>query len=95
MPNILEIVLEKGLGFEFFKRSDNYKKYKTVETEEEPSLTRKDSKEILIDCYLYAFKLNDNGANKISCALEFWGQDEHNCKKMQKRILVFLIFGMC
>jgi hypothetical protein len=45
VPNILEIVLEKGLGFVFFKRSDNYKKYKTVETEE-PSLTRKESKEM-------------------------------------------------
>ena len=46
MPNILEIVLEKGLGFVFFKTSHNYNKYKTVETEEEPSLTRKDSKEM-------------------------------------------------
>ena len=31
VPNILEIVLEKGLGFVFFKTSYNYNKYKTVE----------------------------------------------------------------
>ena len=31
VPNILEIVLEKGLGFVFFQTSYNYNKYKTVE----------------------------------------------------------------
>ena len=38
-----------------------------VETEEGPSLTQKDSKDILIDSYLYALKLNDNAVHKISC----------------------------
>ncbi len=49
----------------------------------------------LIDFYLNALKLNDNDANKISRALKLWGQNEHDCKKVQKSILVFLIFGMC
>ena len=66
-----------------FKRSDKYNKnVRRVEAEEEPSLTQKDSKEILIDSYLYALKLHDNGANKISCALELLGQNEHNCLRL-------------
>ena len=60
----------------------------TVETEDEPSLTQKDSKGILIDSYLYALKLNDNAANKMSCALEFWRQNEQNFCRQNEQIFL-------
>jgi hypothetical protein len=77
VPESINLLKEKEHRKEK-ERSDKYNKYMTVETEGEPSLTQKDSKDILIDSYLYALKLNDNATNKISCALEFWRQNEQN-----------------
>ena len=59
-------------------RSDKYNKYITITQEEDSLPSQKDSKDILIDSYLYALKLNNNAVNKTSCALEFWKQNEQN-----------------